>query len=218
MQPHTSRSLYSLISFFPQSCHTHHLFLNYPYKGLLHNHPTRTSISSLLILISLGDHYPFQASFGLFLYRNLLPSFNLSAMMPPRPSNLNCYKNLSIWYAIYATSTSTLRCLLGHLFLYNFQRLLLGSLFSYRFHLQIPSRQSFSYSWATPSRQYTIGLLFISPSHALSISLFNSISSPSNFKGSPPACPLHWIRWLRLYHSLFGPLAIPYRIINFHHL
>ena len=90
--------------------------------------------------------------------------------------------------------------------------------FPYRFHLQIPSRQSFSYSWATPSRQYTIGLLFISPSHALSISLFNSISSPSNFKGSPPACPLHWIRWLRLYHSLFGPLAIPYRIINFHHL
>ena len=134
MQPHASRSLCSLISFSPQFCHAHHLFLNYPYKGLLHNHPTRTSISSLLILISLGDHYPFQASFGLFLYRNLLPSFNLSAMMPPRPSNLNCYKNLSIWYAIHTTSTSTLRCLLGHLFLYNFQRLLLGSLFPYHFH------------------------------------------------------------------------------------
>ena len=92
MQPHASRSLCSLISFSPQFCHAHHLFLNYPYKGLLHNHPTRTSISSLLIFISLSDHYPFQASFGLFHYRNLLPSFNLSVMMPPRPSNLNCYK------------------------------------------------------------------------------------------------------------------------------
>ena len=45
--------------------------------GLLHNHPTRPFISSLLILISLCDPYGFQASFGLFLYRNLLPSFNL---------------------------------------------------------------------------------------------------------------------------------------------
>ena len=135
MQPHASRSLCSLISFFLHFCHAHHLFLNYPYKGLLHNHPTRTSISSLLILISLGDHYPFQASFGLFLYRNLLPSFNLSAVMPPRPSNLNCYKTLPIWYAIYTTSTSTLRCLLGHLLLYNFQRLLLGSLSSLLFPL-----------------------------------------------------------------------------------
>ena len=76
----------------------------------------------------------------------LLPSFNLSAVMPPRPSNLNCYKTLSIWYAIYATSTSTLRCLLGHLLLYNFQRLLLGSLSPDYFHWQIPPRQSFSYS------------------------------------------------------------------------
>ena len=135
MQPHASRSLYSLISFFLQSCHTHHLFLSYPYKGLLHNHPTRPSISSLLILISLCDPYGFQASFGLFLYRNLLPSFKLIDVMPPRPSDLNCYKTLSICYTIYATSTSILRCLLGHLLLYNFQRLLLGSLFSLPFPL-----------------------------------------------------------------------------------
>ena len=88
----------------------------------------------LLILISLYDHYSSQASFGLFLYRNSLSSLKLIDVMPPRPSDLNCYKTLSICYTIYATSTSILRCLLGHLLLYNFQRLLLGSLFPYHFH------------------------------------------------------------------------------------
>ena len=125
-----------LLSYFLslQSCLTRHLFLSYSYTGLLHNNPTRPFISSLLILISLCDPYGFQASFGLFLYRNLLPSFKLIDVMPPRPSNLNCYKTLSIWYAIYTTSTSILRCLLGHLLHYNSWRLLLGSLFPYHFH------------------------------------------------------------------------------------
>ena len=110
----------------------------------------------------------------------MLPSSALNTMMPPRPSNLNRFGTLSLWFPMYTTSTSILRCLLGHLLFYNSRDSSSAVLF-------IPFALIDSFAaislllWATPSRQYTMNRFL---SHHLTLFRFlsfllNSFNTPT---------------------------------------